>query len=158
VTDDRGRHAVRSDRRWDIDAGRDEVWTALTAVDQYRAWWPWLRRFEANAFAQGERWRCTVKPQLPYRLHFDIVLQTVVERELAVAHLEGDLDGWARLSLDDDRDGCQLQLISELEAVAGPVRVAARLAPRITSAGHDWVLDRGIRQFRAKALSGSPPW
>ena len=153
MTDSGARSGVRSDRRWDFGASRAEVWTALTAVDRYRAWWPWLRRFEANAFAQGERWRCTIKPQLPYRLHFDIVLETVVERELAVAHLEGDLNGWARLSLADDPDGCQLRLISELQAVGGPARVAARVAPRIASAGHDWVLDRGIRQFRAKALS-----
>jgi uncharacterized protein YndB with AHSA1/START domain len=144
---------VRSDRRWHFDASSTELWTALTDVARYRSWWPWLRRFEATAFAQGERWHCTVKPQFPYSVRFDIVLETVVDGELAVAHLDGDLTGWARVTITDDLDGCQLRLISDLEAVGGPARMIARLAPGLAAAGHDWVIDRGIGQFRTSALA-----
>lgn len=144
--------AVRTDRRWDFTAPAPAVWAAISDVGRYREWWPWLRRFEAGAFAEGERWRCTVKPQLPYRVHFDIVLESVVEAELAVARIEGDLHGWARLELSEERGRSQLRLISELEAVGGPARVVERIAPGLALAGHEWVLDRGIRQFRTQAL------
>ena len=145
--------AVQSDRRWDFSDSVADVWTAITEIDRYQQWWPWLRRFDAGGFAEGERWRCTVKPQLPYRVHFDIVLESVVEHESAVARLEGDLTGSARLELCGDAQRSELRLISELEAVAGPARLVERLVPGLASAGHDWILDRGIQQFSEQALA-----
>jgi hypothetical protein len=146
---------VHSDRSWRFDAPPDVVWAAISDVDRYQQWWPWLRRFDAAAFATGERWRCTIKPQLPYQLRFDIVLEAVVDGESAAARLDGDLSGRAHLSLVADAagDGCSLRLVSDLDAVGGPARMVSRFAPGLASAGHDWVLDRGIRQFRSHALA-----
>jgi hypothetical protein len=139
---------VQSDRHYRFAVSRPGVWEALTQVDRYRTWWPWLRSFDGRAFAAGERWRCVVKPQLPYTLEFVIALESVSETESAGARLSGDIDGWAELTLGDDGSGSWLRLQSDLTARSGWARAVGALAPPIARRGHDWVLDNGIRQFR----------
>lgn len=145
--------SVRSERHYRFDVGRGPLWAALTRVDQYRAWWPWLSRFDGTAFAAGEHWRCAVKPPLPYTLEFEITLLDIVEREVVDARLDGDISGTARLSVVDRGGGCELQLSSQLSATSGLARLTDRCAPWLAAIGHDWVLDSGIRQFRASALA-----
>ena len=140
---------VRSDRHYRFGVSRDELWAALTQVDRYRTWWPWLRSFDGHAFATGERWQCVVKPQLPYTLQFVIALDDVQHAASAHARLTGDIQGWAELTLGDDRAGSNLRLRSDLTARSGWARAVGTLAPPLARRGHDWVLDNGIRQFRA---------
>jgi hypothetical protein len=147
---------VRSDRRYRFDVGRATVWTALTRVDLYPSWWPWLRRFDGEAFSVGARWRCVVSPPLPYTLQFELTLEEVVERAAARARLEGDIAGTAHLTLRDDADGCELRLVSDLAAESGLVRLVDRVAPRLAARGHDWVIDDGIRHFRTHAFPRRP--
>ena len=139
---------VRSDRSYRFDVDRSTVWTALTDVDCYPRWWPWLRRFDGEAFSAGARWRCVVSPPLPYSLRFELVLEEVVEGAAARARLEGDIAGTAQLTLDDDSGGCELRLVSELAADSGMVGLVDRVVPWLAARGHDWVLDDGIRRFR----------
>ena len=143
---------VRSDRHYRFAVSRRELWAALTQVDRYREWWPWLRVFDGDAFAAGERWRCVVKPQLPYTLEFLIALDDVDEARSTHARLSGDIEGWAELTLGDDGQGSELRLRSDLSARSGPARWVGTLAPPLAARGHDWVLDNGIRQFRAAAF------
>jgi hypothetical protein len=140
--------AVRSDRHYRFAVSRRELWAALMQVDRYRQWWPWLRAFDGGAFAAGERWRCVVKPQLPYTLEFVVALVDVDEATSVHALLSGDIEGWAELTLGDDGRGSQLWLRSDLSARSGPARWVGTLAPALVARGHDWVLDNGIRQFR----------
>lgn len=143
---------VRSDRHYRFVESRPAVWAALTAVDRYRDWWPWLRRFDGERFAAGERWACAVKPQLPYVIEFEIRLTAVTPETSAHAELVGDIGGWAHLELTDAGGGCDLNLVSDLTAASGPARLIGRLVPSLAAAGHDWVLGNGIRQFRAAAF------
>lgn len=146
---DRGQVGVRSDRTYRFRAPRGELWQALTQVDRYQAWWPWLREFDGTRFVETERWHCVVKPQLPYALGFDVVLEHVREPESTHALLTGDIEGWAQLTLTDARAGSALRLRSDLTARSGPARWVDAVAPPLARRGHDWVLDNGIRQFRA---------
>jgi hypothetical protein len=149
---DRGPVSIRSDRRYRFDQGRATVWDALTRVEDYRAWWPWLRAFDGVCFAEGAKWHCVVKPQLPYTLEFDILLTEVVARDRVHAELFGDIHGIATLALAGDGDGCELRLVSDLGAGRGVARLVDRFVPPLAAIGHDWVLDNGIGQFRAGAL------
>ena len=144
-----GDMGVRSDRRYRFTASRLDVWEALTQVDRYRGWWPWLRSFDGVSFTAGEQWRCVVKPQLPYTLEFSIALDDVQDGASAHAALSGDVQGWAELTLADDGAGSEIRLRSDLTARSGPARWVDALAPPIARRGHDWILDNGIRQFRA---------
>jgi hypothetical protein len=125
------------------------VWEALTQVEHYRDWWPWLRQFDGERFAAGERWRCVVKAPLPYSLRFEIGLIEVAAPDRAGAELTGDIAGRAEIALDDEAHGSVLRLTSDLAGTSGLIGVLDRLARPVASFGHDWVLDNGIRQFRA---------
>jgi hypothetical protein len=139
---------VRSDRHYRFGIRREQLWDALTQVDQYRAWWPWLRGFDGAAFTSGEQWSCVVKPQLPYTLEFVIALDEVAAGTSAHARLTGDISGWAKLTLADDGSGSQIRLRSDLTARHGPAKWVGALVPAAAARGHDWILDNGIRQFR----------
>jgi uncharacterized protein YndB with AHSA1/START domain len=143
---------VHSARRYRFDAGPEELWAAFTKVEDYRHWWPWLRRFDAGAFAEGERWTCVVQPPLPYSLRFDLVLDEVVEGERVAATVTGDITGSARLELTADGTGSELALESKLAPANAMLRAIAVVARPVVRFGHDWVLDTGLRQFKSSAL------
>ncbi len=143
---------ITSNRRYRFDHPPATVWAALTEVGQYRRWWPWLREFDGAAFTAGERWHCTVKPPLPYSLRFEIALLEVEPPHLARAELDGDIAGGAEITVEDEPGGSVLLLASDLSGRSGLVGLVDRLARPVASYGHDWVLDNGIRQFRAGAF------
>lgn len=143
---------VRSDRRFGFDTERAAVWAAVTRVDRYQEWWPWLHDFDGVALREGERWRCVIRPPLPYRLRFDVLLVEVVERRHVRARVEGDITGWAQLSAVDRGAGCEVRLVSALSPANRTLRLVARVAQPVVTFGHDWVLDTGAREFRSRAL------
>src|SRR5215207_4225533 len=40
---------IVSDRRYRFAVDREELWSALTRVQDYQSWWPWLRHFDGRA-------------------------------------------------------------------------------------------------------------
>ena len=146
---------VRSDRTFAFPVGSADLWTALTSVDRYRSWWPWLRRFDGESFVAGARWRCAVRAPLGYPVRFDVVLEDVVAGRSAAAVVTGDIAGHARLDMEADGGGSQLRLVSTLTSERWLLRALARLAPPVARFGHDRLLDKGVRQFRSQAITGS---
>ena len=150
--------SIHTDRRYAFAASPDEVWSALTKVDEYAQWWPWLVGFDGTDFDVGSRWRCTVRAPLRYSVHFDIELVEVEAVRRAAATVAGDISGTATLTLEPfdrgpfDRGpsdhGSELRLVSDLGSNVGLVATVDRFAPRLAEASHRWVLDTGLRQFR----------
>ena len=142
---------MRSDRRYRFALPPGELWVALSAVDRYRQWWPWLRQLDGGAFEAGAAWDCVVQPPLPYTLRFNLVLEEVDAPRLAVAAITGDIVGTARLELtgDDAGSGTEVRLESSLAPGNGVLKLVAAVASPLVRFGHDWVLDTGARQFRA---------
>lgn len=145
---------VRSDREYRFDQPPDVVWDALARVEDYRAWWPWLRRFDAPGLVPGASWRCTIRPPLPYALRMTIRLDDVQPEAHVAARVTGDIQGDATVDLTPAGHGCVVQLRSTLAPSGPPLRTVARFAPWLARYGHDWVLDTGLRQFRKRALGG----
>jgi hypothetical protein len=144
---------IHSRRVHRFDDEPPEVWAALTSVDRYRSWWPWLTHLEADGFAPGATWRCEVRPPLRYRVRFELHLGDVAVAESVDATLRGDIAGHARLTLAPPPDGgTVLRLESWLAPSAPWLRALSSLARPVTQRGHDWVLDTGLRQFEARAL------
>jgi uncharacterized protein YndB with AHSA1/START domain len=146
---------IHSDRRYAFAASADAVWAALTRVDEYAHWWPWLVEFDGTDFVVGSRWQCTVRPPLRYSVRFAIELVEVRAAERVAATVSGDISGAAALTLMPvDRepvdDGSELHLVSDLQSNVGLVATVDRFAPRLAEASHRWVLDTGLRQFRAR--------
>ena len=143
---------IRSDRRHSFAISPDELWDAMGRLDAYRAWWPWLRRFDAATLAPGTTWSAVVQPPLPYRLRFDLHLGEVEPPRVVTADVTGDIAGSARLEISPVGDGCELHLLSELRPTNPLLRAVARMAAPVARFGHDWVLDTGLRQFQDRAL------
>lgn len=131
---------------------RAAVWAAMADVDSYRTWWPWLRRFEAEALATDRLWRCVVRPPLPYTVTFAIAFTRVVERSVVEARVTGDVVGDAELTLRDADAGCEVVVRSDLRPDSPFLRLLARTVPGVARYGHDWILGTGARQFERRAL------
>lgn len=150
---------IRSQHTHHVDRALDDVWEALERVDDYRSWWPWLRRLDAGGLRQGDQWRCTVQPPLPYSLRFTISIDEVVratdERRVA-ATVSGDIVGSALLELAASDEGCRIDLSSALRPENKALQVVSRLAPWMARYGHDWVIGTGLDQFRKRAWRTRP--
>jgi hypothetical protein len=138
---------MRSDRRYPVALPREELWARVAAVGTYRAWWPWLRRFDATALAPGAVWNWRLRPPLPYGISGTVHLHTVIEPSFIGADISGDLSGRAHLELHSVATGTEVRLVSRLVATREPLRSVARVLPRFARHTHDWVLDAAARQF-----------
>lgn len=143
---------VSSDRRYRFEIGPEELWPLMVQVDDYRRWWPWLRACDATTFEPGAQWRCVVQPPLPYSLRFRITLDEIEVGRYASATIDGDITGTARIDVTAADEGSELRLVSRLAPANGLLRAISALARPVAQLGHDWVIDTGLRQFRAKAL------
>jgi hypothetical protein len=144
---------IRSDRRHSFEASPEELWAAMARVEDYRRWWPWLRRFDAPGLERGATWTATVQPPLPYRLTFDLHLTTVDAPHVVAADITGDLEGEARIEVSPTPNGSLLHFTSALMPTNSVLRAVVQVAEPMARFGHQWVLDTGLRQFRARALS-----
>jgi uncharacterized protein YndB with AHSA1/START domain len=142
------------DRSWTFEVPPAELWGALTDADRYRSWWPWLRRFDTGGQPLGEGTvaRCTVRAPLPYALDFTVTVVEMVPERRLVASVAGDLAGPARLEVAEAPEGSRATLAWTVELRAPILRAASRIARPVMEWGHDWVVDSGVRQFRARAL------
>jgi Polyketide cyclase / dehydrase and lipid transport len=143
---------IRSDQRHRFDAAPDELWAAIASIDRYREWWPWLRRFDADGLSTGDVWAATVQPPLPYRVSFDLHLIEVDAPRVVAADVTGDVEGSARLEVFAVDAGSELHFTSELTPTNSVLRAVTRLASPVARYGHEWVLNTGLAQFRARAL------
>lgn len=135
-----------------MDVAPDDVWAALHRVGDYPSWWRWLRRFDGRALAAGERWRCTIRPPLPWTLEVDILLVAVSGGRVE-ASVSGDVTGVASLSVAADADGgSQISLDATLDAAGGATALLHRTAPRASRWAHDRVVDAAVEGFRRRAL------
>ena len=148
---------LESDRTFPIEADPGAVWSSLCRPERYQVVWPWLKAFDGEALAEGERWTCAVQPPLPYVVRFGLSLHTVVEGERVEADVDGDIRGWARLTVAPAPHGTDLRLASALEPATLLLRGVLRAAPPVARFGHDWVLDTGADQFRSRACPGPEP-
>jgi hypothetical protein len=143
---------IRSDRRYHFEVARARLWAEIADPDHYRSWWPWLRRFEADALTPGARWRCVIQPPLPYTLRVDVDIVDVLEGEAVAAEVSGDLSGRARISLSDGNGSspdhhCVARVVSNLSPANRVLGAAAWLVSPAARWGHDWVLTTGARQL-----------
>ena len=146
---------IRSERQAAFAVPPEELWAAMARVDAYRSWWPWLRALDAAGLHTGDVWAAVVQPPLPYRLRFRIHLGEVAAPHRATAEVTGDIEGRARLEISPTATGSELHLESELAPTHAVLRAVGMVAAPVARFGHDWVIETGLRQFRARAVPGS---
>jgi hypothetical protein len=146
--------SFESDRTWVFPLPAGDLWARLSAVEEYRRWWPWLRRFRPRGgFATDSRWDCVVSPPLPYVIRFTVVLEQVEAPGRVLATVHGGVRGSAELTVAEQPGGESTARLRSRLAPADPVlRRISAVAPSVAQWGHDWVLEQGRRQFMERAL------
>lgn len=144
--------SISTVHRYELPLPRDEAWSLISDVSNYRDWWPWLRMFDAAALAPGEEWRCEVQPPAPYLVRFRVLIDDVETAVRVRARVVGDVVGGATLRMEDTGSGCTATLDSTLAPGNTALRMVSRFAGPIARFGHDWVLDSGARQFITRAV------
>jgi hypothetical protein len=144
------------DRTFDFDVSPGELWLRLSDTSSFRVWWPWLRSFDPVPLAPGARTTCAIGPPLPYVVTVDITVREVIPEELVRVSVSRDLEGPARLEIESNGLGSTARLVWEVAVARPALRAAARVARPVLLWGHDWVVNRGVEQFRRDAINEKP--
>lgn len=140
-------------RTWELEVPPDRFWATISRTGDYKTWWPWLRKFDADGFRPGAHWRAVIQSPLPYVLRVDLLLDEVVVGERLAASVTGDLQGTAELDLEPTESGSAIDVEWDMRPRSRAMQMAAVLARPLLRWSHEWVLARGLDQFRRRALS-----
>jgi hypothetical protein len=137
--------------RFTFPVPREEVWSAIGHVEYFESWWGWLRglTIEGPVLEAGSALSGVVAPPLPYRMGIRVDLVDCVPLERIDAAVHGDLEGKARLCLEDDGGGTAADAAWTIEMMQRPMRLAARVAAPLLRWGHDRVVEATVVSFRS---------
>jgi hypothetical protein len=141
------------ERTWELDVTPERFWATILRTDEYRQWWPWLREFDATGLVEGDEWRAEIQSPLPYVLRVRLHVERVVPEQLLEVSVTGDLAGSARLALAPTGNGSAIDVGWEMVPRSRAFQVAAVVARPLLRWSHEWVLARGLDQFRRRALT-----
>lgn len=144
------------ERTWNLDVSPEQFWETISRTDEYRTWWPWLRRFDADGMDEGAGWAVEIQSPLPYVLRMQLVLDEVVPCKHLATSVSGDLVGWAVLDVAATSTGSAADIEWDLRPRSRALKVAALVAQPLLRWSHEWVLARGLDQFRSRALGQRP--
>ena len=144
----------RADREMSFPTSAGSLWAVLLDTSRYREWWPWIEVFDAGPepFAAGSRAEFVIRSPLGYRLHCHTVVVDTEPGHLVSVAVGGDLSGPAALAVQPVVDGCCARISWSLSLERRWLRDAARVARPAMGWAHDRVVDRGLAQFRARAM------
>jgi len=130
----------------------------MEQFERFESWWNWLREFrvEGPGLRAGSVLHGVVVPPLPYRLRARIALLACERPRRIEAAVHGDLEGRAELVLEPEREGTRASILSSIEVMQRPMRIAARLAPPALRWGHDRVVDATVASFRRHLADVTP--
>ena len=130
----------------------ERFWATISRTEEYRNWWPWLRRFDADDLVEGAKWVAVIQSPLPYALHVDVTFDKVIAEERLEARVTGDIAGQAWLVLSPSDAGSAIDVGWKMRPRSRAMQVAALVARPLLRLSHEWVLARGLEQFRRTAL------
>ena len=138
------------DRSWEFPVAPDVFWQTVSETDEFPLWWGWLRFFESEGLAAGSKTDFVVQGALPYKLHFEVLIERIVEQQLVDTVVSGDLDGPASLEITPSPNGCVARLQWRLEPQEPFLRRLSRISHPLLSWSHDQVVAMGVSQFRRR--------
>jgi uncharacterized protein YndB with AHSA1/START domain len=141
------------ERSWKLDVTPQQFWDTISRTEEYPKWWPWLRRFEADGMREGSHWRAVIQSPLPYALRVELVLDDVAPAEHLAVSVSGDLEGTAALALTPTEGGSAIDVEWQMRPRSRAMQLAAVVARPLLRWSHEWVLARGLEQFRRLALA-----
>ena len=138
------------DRSWHFPVTREAFWSTISETDEYPVWWGWLRSFDSGGLVAGSTTDFVVQGALPYKLHFVVAIERVVDNELVETAVSGHLEGPAALELEAADDGCRARLRWRLDPREAFLRRLAIMSHPLLAWSHDQVVAMGVAQFRRR--------
>ena len=88
------------DRSWDFPVSPERVLAdGQRRRMSFPLWWGWLRAFESEGLATDSETDFVVQGALPYKLHFVVLIERLIEERLVDTVVSGDLEGPATLEI-----------------------------------------------------------
>lgn len=155
-------YVLTLDNRYLFDGTPRQVFDTMAQVDDFPAWWRWLRDYEieGGGLHPGGVLRGLVVPPIPYTFHVSIHVDHIEPGSSIRARLRGDLDGDAQVWLVDHPVGCELTIRWDVEMRKPSMRAAAKVARPLLVWGHDHVIEVAVDRFRgalAERVHGTAP-
>jgi hypothetical protein len=140
---------------WTIEATLSDLYTVLADVRRYPAWWPEIRR--VKELSDG-RFEMVARSLLPYDLRF-VSEERIQSRRPGVieARLSGDLEGFARWSIESTGTGCRLVYDQEVDTRKALLNAVAPVARPGFRLNHSLMMrhgQAGLRTYMAGYAHG----
>ncbi|QCX28939.1 SRPBCC family protein [Nocardioides jishulii] len=139
-------HEHRFHETWFVDASPIDVAAVLDDLAAYPTWWP---EVVAVAALGGESARVLCRSRLPYVLDLVLIATTRSTERLQV-EVDGDLVGWVRFDLSEERGGTRVEFQQEVRTY-GWLGLASRLLRPALHWNHHEMM-RGCREGLAGAV------
>ena len=140
---------------WWVETAPDTVFSVLADVRTYPSWWQEIRSVDDLG---GGRYLMVARSLLPYDLRF--VSEERAERrrpDVIEATLSGDLEGFARWTIEPRGAGCRLVYDQEVETHKALLNALAPVARPAFRLNHALMMrhgQAGLRTFLAGYLRG----
>ena len=135
---------------WTVEANAADVYRVLADVRRYPAWWPEIRT--VKELSPG-RFEMVARSLLPYELRFVSEERGENRRpDVLDARLSGDLEGFARWTIQTVDSGCRLVYDQEVDTRKGLLNVLAPVARPGFRMNHAVMMrhgEAGLRTFMA---------
>ena len=141
---------------WHVDAPFEDVYTVLSDVPSYPAWWPEIRTV---TILGNNRFEMVARSTLPYELRF-VSEEDTSHRgpDVIPARLSGDLEGFARWTIVKlPAGGCRLIYDQEVDTNKRILDTLAPLARPAFKLNHSLMMrhgQAGLRTYMAGYLRG----
>jgi len=149
---------------WRLDAPPETVWQALTEVDDWPQWWPYVRRVELlrrgrESDGVGALRRLTWGSRLPYGFTLDVeCVESDAPRRLR-GRSSGALEGEGLWELWPDGVGTVVRYTWRLDLKTAWMRLAAPLMAPLFRWNHEGVMrggGRGLASWLPSRRSTAP--
>jgi hypothetical protein len=141
---------------WSVDAAFDDVHAVLVDVRTYPQWWPEIRTVNDLG---GGRFEMVARSLLPYELRFVSEERPEYRRPGVIdARLSGDLEGFARWTIEATGSGCTLVYDQEVDTNKRLLNVLAPIARPGFRLNHTLMMrhgQAGLRTFMAGYTRGA---
>lgn len=133
-------------------ADRATLWEAVSAIDSFSQWAPWLRDLErvGDWPEPGTRITFDVVSPLPHRLHLEVQLTEVVRHGFIEARVHRDLEGHGRLAARESGGGTEVELSWQVTPRSRILQTLLRVSGPFVRWTQDWAVRAAVAGVKHK--------
>ena len=135
-----------------FEADRDTLWQAVSAIESFPHWAPWLHDLEREGDwpEAGTVITFDVVSPLPYRISLLVELTDVAQHEFIEARVDRDLSGHGRLAARPTDRGTEVELSWSLTPRARILQTLLRVSGPFVRWTQDWAVRAAVAGVKRK--------